>query len=109
MLMTSFLALLRAHDPLTNSKISDGLINKWSKDGPDKSDTFVQIMERKKHSESKQNRAEMAKSAKEKLDLWKRMEEGDIKALMKLSFMRGIITEEEYADFQRIEKEHGGG
>lgn len=54
-------------------------------------------------------RSPMSESVKEKLDLWKRMEEGDTKALMKLSFMRGIITEEEYEDYQRIERERGRG
>lgn len=51
----------------------------------------------------------LAKSAKEKLDLWRRMQQGDTKALMKLSFMSEVISAEEYDDYQTIEKEHGVG
>lgn len=48
-----------------------------------------------------------AKRTEEMLDLWRRMQQGDTKALMKLSFMRGMITAEAYEDYQRIEKEYG--
>jgi len=62
-------------------------------------------MNRKTLQKLKHDKSNAAKRAEERLDLWRRMQKGDTKALMKLSFMRGMITAEEYEDFQRIEKE----
>lgn len=42
----------------------------------------------------------------EKLFLWKRLEDGIITSseLMRLSFLSALITAEQYADYQEIEK-----
>jgi hypothetical protein len=62
-----------------------------------------------KKTKLKLEHCDLAKSAKEKLDLWRRMQQGDTKALMKLSFLRKMITEEEYEGYQRIENEYREG
>ena len=38
-----------------------------------------------------------------RLDLWKRMKDGDIAALIQLSFERGMMTQEDVDLFKKIE------
>ena len=51
----------------------------------------------------KKNYLRPPKSLKETMDLWHRMENGDVDALMKLSLARGVITREQYDTYKEID------
>lgn len=54
----------------------------------------------------KTNKDRLKLSAENKLNLWNRaMNEDDTHALMKLSYIKGMMTKKEYSEYMKIEKD----
>src|SRR6185436_15971887 len=70
-----------------------------------KSNTFIKNMNLKEIRKFKKENPDMPKSMKEKFDLREKALKGDANAMMKHSFICGMITPEQYEDYLQIEKE----
>jgi hypothetical protein len=53
----------------------------------------------KSKDEKVKNHAELMRSLNAKMDKWKRMENGDIKALIELSVEHGLATKEDFPSY----------
>ena len=56
-------------------------------------------------SEKFPQRRTMQLSLKKRMELWARMEEGDIDALAELSYIHGLWSKETYDDYLKMENE----
>lgn len=55
-------------------------------------------------AEKEKRRLKVDKEIQRKLDLWERMEKGDMNALLTLSYERGLMTKEDLLWFKEIEE-----
>lgn len=69
------------------------------------SKTLVKIMDLKRIRELKKDSTNMPESMKERLDLWERVILGDAEAMVRLSFINGMISKEQYEDYFNIGKQ----